>query len=259
MSSDGREKSHSYQTRLRLEFEARKKTNPKLTIRSFARTLDIAPSTLLDVMTGKRHFRWTTAAKVGARLKWSSEQVRSMTEQIAFAQNSELPESAPMVVDAHLNSNNFESIANWHLVAILTLAGTEMNSADPGAIARKLGISTAQVRSAIDYLKETKYIQVANGKMKPLKPIGPFAIRYPSVKVIQYQKTLLKMAADALAKYPPRARLSLIRMIPLNREQLNILEALVWKFYLQLEKRARTMEQKDVYCIAIQCFPVSKR
>lgn len=244
-------KLSNYQANLVAEFNRRKGKNPRYTLRSFALALGVAPSTLLAVMKGQRHFHILSATKVSTALKWSSSTFDQMLREITLAKMTKIKKLRPQ--------REFDDLCEWHLMAIAKLATLKNVSAEPSAIARRLGITEAQAAQALSSLVEKGYIRVRGRHLKPGKPAGPFYIGKPTTVVISYQQQLLMKAAEALASVAPPQRMSLIQMLPVHPEDLEELGTMMGTFFDRINKKANSNKKmKELYCLSMQLFPLTK-
>src|SRR5690348_3009600 len=66
---------YSYREQLKQELSRRRKINPRFSLRSFARTLDVSPAFLSKVLQGKKHLSVEKATSVAKRLKYDTNEV----------------------------------------------------------------------------------------------------------------------------------------------------------------------------------------
>src|SRR4051812_6449760 len=114
---------------LQNEFSRRSRLNPRFSIRSFAKRLDVDSSSLSQILSGTRQvsdkivFRF--ANKIGASPLTSPQESTSVDYQ-------------------RLSEDMFTAISDWHHFAILDLTLIKNFKSDPAWIAKKLDISVQQ-------------------------------------------------------------------------------------------------------------------
>lgn len=240
-----------YQSLLLKEFERRKGRNSRYTLRSFARQLDVAASTLLQVMNGQRHFRTSTAAKVAGRLGWTE---RVLQEMVCEIQGSRAGAKTTMFS----SQMSFEDIGDWKTMAIAKLATTKDCPADARWLAEKLGVSVPEVEACIDKLRALGLLEIRRECLRSLAPVGPFIISKKSSKAIKYQSDLLTKAQDALAIADENIALSLMQILPFDRRALKNIRSVPWKLSEKVRKASLSQtENQELYCVIVQIFPLT--
>ncbi len=107
---------------LRYQLVERCKSNPRYSMRAFAKFLDIEPSALSKIMNGKRALTKSMLLKLGARLGLSSGSLND------FLAKEFLLQSEQDSVDRdfkQLQQDQYALVSNWHHYAILELTRTK--------------------------------------------------------------------------------------------------------------------------------------
>ncbi len=147
---------------LRREFLAMQERNPALSLRGFARRLDLSPTAVSQIMNGDRHITRKMAGKFLETLKFSSAQKHKL--QMAFGIGAGLPsvESGESTI-RYLAEDEMAIAGNWIYFAVLVLAETEGFRTDATWVAKRLKISKAQAQEAMDAPTQAERAQSPRG------------------------------------------------------------------------------------------------
>ena len=154
----------SIKTVLLRELTKRQTRNSAYSLRAFARDLDIGTTTISDVLADKRNFSKSNLEKVMEKMMLSP-----MEKKTLWQNHSEKSQRSVDAQDERLilNEDAFHLIADWHYLAILNLAKIRSNKAAQASwIAKRLGISVAEVRCAIDRMLRMQLLK----QMQMLRP-----------------------------------------------------------------------------------------
>lgn len=75
---------NTYRSWLKSEYETRRATNPRFSLRSFARYLGISPTTLSEIFSAKRHPSKNNTQLIAKKLGLNAEDTRELFLQIAM-------------------------------------------------------------------------------------------------------------------------------------------------------------------------------
>jgi uncharacterized protein (TIGR02147 family) len=132
---------------------SRCKANPAYSLRAFAKHLQIEPSFLSKILSGKRPTTTATIRKLAERLNLSPEEAApfiSKTTQQAKAADADFQ---------NLALDQFRMISDWYHYAILELIDVKGFESDAAWIAKKLGIKKIEAQTALERLERLEMIQ----------------------------------------------------------------------------------------------------
>lgn len=126
---------------LRLLIVAKKQKNPQFSQRAFAYQLGFSPSTLNEIIKGKRRLTKKSIEK----LKKGLAEDQDLQKYLAVHGNEKFS-------TFHKISREFVGISRWYHQALLELTETEEFIENVEWISRRLGISTQEAQKALDDL-----------------------------------------------------------------------------------------------------------
>jgi uncharacterized protein (TIGR02147 family) len=134
---------------LRREFAQIRERNPAFSLRAFAAKLQIAPSTLSEIFSGKKSIALRSGRKILDRLSIESEKRHALLEALAGkAKISQAPVDLVQVA-----MDQYHLISDWYYFAILSLSETETFRGSPEWVAKRLNIRTSVARNALKRLE----------------------------------------------------------------------------------------------------------
>jgi len=136
--------------------------NPSYSLRSFAKNLGLAPSTLVDLLALRKNLSLDRAHEIASRLNLSNSDreyflllVQSQTTkkpELRHHFHSELAKKNPNHSALNLSTDLFRLISDWFHFAILEHSLIHRIEFTAGNIARRLGISKVEAEVAIERL-----------------------------------------------------------------------------------------------------------
>jgi uncharacterized protein (TIGR02147 family) len=243
-----------YRKRLIDELIGRQRRNAAYSLRSFARDLGISSTALSEVLNAKRNLSKANLLKVADRLSFSPSETTSALGELKGI-------SAAVADDQFvlLEDDVFRCMSEWYYFAILSLAETGKAKADAGWIAEKLGITAAEAKDALERLKRLKMIQIRNGKIHydgtPLRTSGDV----PSAACRALQHHHLRLAGAALEREPVQLRDMTSMTMVTKPERIAKAKEMIKSFRRKLCRYLEEEGGEEVYVVAVQLFPVTKR
>lgn len=255
MQTDG----FDYRVWLAEEFSRRRGANPAYSLRSFARTLRVSPASISQVLAGKRHLSASSAEKVAESCSLAPELRRRFLTSAALC-GTRLETDPPGEQEPFkaLELATFQVIAHWHHYAILSLASTTSNLSAPSRVAKRLGITNAEARSAIERLVRLNLLEIKNGRMtqtgKPLSVSSP--ARNGAIRSFHGQ--MIGRARDSLENDPVETRD--IGAITLAFDRRNMAKAgeMLKAFRREFASVMESGRKDAVYQLCMQFFPLTK-
>lgn len=185
---------------LQQEFVSRCHRNPKYSLRSFAKSLSIAPSPLSAILRGQRPITVKMKKRLGMALGIGLEDLSKFIGE----KNRSHCEFQQIALD------NFAIISDWYHYAILELIRVRSFNADPGYISKALSISKTEVQIAVERLQRVGLLKIdENGHWFDLSSNG-YATNINEDLTNQaakkLQKQILEKAIQALETLPTEVR-----------------------------------------------------
>jgi len=244
----------SYRKRLVNELIQRQRRNPAYSLRSFARDLSVSLTALSDVLNAKRNLSKANLLKIADKLSFSpSETEQALTEASG---------NAVAVSDQHftlVQDDVFRFMSDWYYFAILSLAEGGHAKADPKWISSKFGIPLVESQDAMERLLRLRLVEVKRGQLiyggKPLRTTTDI----PSSAVRNLQHNHLRLAQASLEKDPINLRDMTSMTMATTPERITKAKDMIKNFRRKLTRYLEAEGGDEVYVLAVQLFPVTKK
>ncbi len=244
----------SYQRVLLNTFAERKKRNPAYSLRAFARSLGISKTALSDALAFKRNLSKKNLLKVAENVGLSPSETAVVLAQVKTRQSLTTGEVTQVLPD-----DTFHLISDWCHYGILSLARLKQNQARPDWIARKLGISPLETRTALLRLERLQMIQIEDGKLKRTvarlntnDDIPSGALRKHHIQNFQRAESALESVAPAKREFGSLTFLADPRRLPQAKRMIR-------EFEDRLTQYLETGEATEVYTLCLQLFPTDEK
>jgi plasmid maintenance system antidote protein VapI len=156
----------NYKTYIQREFERRKAKNAYYSLRAFARDLDMAPSTLSEILAGKKGLSASAAAKLARRLGLdeSSNKTFELSAKSLHGRSRAERSAARKELKSHKELLDAEpprvfTIVDWVTEAVLLLSTRENQSIEDQSLASALGIPKNYVSGCIRFLRRLGFVK----------------------------------------------------------------------------------------------------
>ncbi|HVK61658.1 MAG TPA: TIGR02147 family protein [Bdellovibrionales bacterium] len=236
---------------LQQQFSDRCKRNSRLTLRGFAKSIDLHPATISQIMSGKRGVSKTSMHNICRKLPATTIELKSFG----------LLDSANGTEESYqqISIDSFAVISDWYHYGILELTYVEGFKADPKWIARKLDITAEEAKAAIERLVRLDLLREENGAL--VKTHKTVTNDYDGFEINaahqSLQKHVIQKALTAVESCTLREKdLSSITMA-IDIGKLPIATDMIKKFRRELCALLEDGQQTRVYNLGIQLYPIS--
>lgn len=239
---------------LNQEFGVAKRRNPSYSLRAFAKKLDLQPSTLSDILNGKRRITRRMAAQILKRLgvdpvtagRLQSALVRKRSDVIVPREFQQL------------TTDQFHVISNWFAFAIRSLSETAGFSDDPTWIARRMGISVRDAEQALERMERLGLMERRNGTLVTTDAPLTTSVDVHNASLQRCHAEHLDLAKDALDHVGVEARdISGISMA-IDPAKIPEAKKRIQKFRRELCAFLESGDKTEVFRLNVQLFPLSK-
>jgi uncharacterized protein (TIGR02147 family) len=233
------------------ELLRRKESNPKYSLRSYANFLGVPPGRLSEILAGKRKLSRKLSNAIADRLCLSPEQKRlfegtTVTNDLSIQYHQ-------------MSEDVFSLIADWYHTAFLALMDTKNFQPNPNWIAKRLNISTIEVRAMLHRLERSGLIQKSpkgwkktHNSLKTTDGISSAALR-------KSHKTTLEQAIQSLENDPIEIRdISSITMA-IDPTKLDLVRPLLKDFRRKICELLESKNSTEVYNFNLQLVPVTRK
>lgn len=259
---------------LRSGLAERQLRNPSYSLRAYAKLIGLQPSTLSELMSGKRMITNSLAQRVLDRMGVSPQRASDMisslpesaprgrprkpTMQRASIQQ-ESKSKAPLLHYIQLSADEFNIVADWYYFAILSLAETERFESSPEWISRRLGINLTQAKSAVETLIRMGLLKTGpRGSLKASGKKFQAASTLPSSSIRKNHLQGLQLAEQALHDVSLEKREFGAATIIIDPELLPVAKEKIRAFRSEMTALMESGKKKEVYRLNVQFFPLTK-
>lgn len=254
---------------LSLEFEKRKLANSSYSLRAYARDLNLSAPRLSQILNKKSGLSYEAAEEVASALKLDDQEKSWFCDSAAvFSERSagKKEEFANRIKEykreskkfSEINLEYFKVIEDWFHFGILELTYLKDFQNSEDWMARKLGITKAEVKVAVERMKRLGLITEKDGRLVDTFKFLATPSDVPSIALRKFNTQLMKLAIESLHKQEVSQREVSSNIFSINRGKLPEFKDKIREFRRDMERFASDQSQKDaVYCLGMQFFSLS--
>ena len=240
---------------------------PTLSKRGFAKRLEMSPSHLANLLSGKRALTAAGASVIADRLSLSPnerEELLALTTKSKHEQKRSgkgpLLELLPRVHSKILEEDQFKFMADWYHLGILALAGVKDPKADPQWIADRIGITSQEATIGLARLKKLDLIKIIGNAMKVTNHYVETTNDVPSQAIRSHHRQILGRAERSIDGVDMNRRHLESSTIAISSKDISKVNQAVSDFHDQMKSLALKRDDKDeVYTLSVQFFPSNLR
>ncbi len=255
------------------EFLLRNSKNKAYSLRSFAKTLDLPPGRVSQLLSGERNFTLNLGEKISKNLGFNPEKKYEFLESIQKAKEYRKatkqqisPVSRSIFEEIsrpkQIEIDHFSLISEPHHFALLSLIETNSFVNDTKWMAKRLNQTPFNINLALSRLKRLGYIEEKDGELLLTSPSGlatPTDI--PSASIRQSHRTILEETIDNLEEDNVSDRDITSMTMAIDVKKMSQAKEIIKKFRREL---CECLEQdpdakSEVYRLNVQLVPVSTK
>lgn len=260
-----------YRSFLRSVLASRMTTNPRYSLRAMARSLEMAPSLLSEVVgSGKKNLSLERASHIADKLGLIGHEKEYFvllvqyeaikSPQLRRETHSRLQALNPRRTVSDLSVDIFAAIAEWYHIPILVMTDLHRADLSPQQIAKRLGISPLEARAAVERLERLELLERGtNGKYHRRHESSLFESKVAHEGLRKFHEQMLEKAMASVREQSPDEKIISSETLALDTDQLpearrrarRFLDEMV-KFFDQGKRRTQ------IYHLGLQLFRVSK-
>ncbi|MGE3973732.1 MAG: TIGR02147 family protein [Bdellovibrionales bacterium] len=244
----------SFRRLLQEELVSRCRSNPNYSLRAFARSLNIEPSALSQILSSKRPLTEKMKLRLGSVLGLSVHELNKIP-------NNEITKGS-IVPFQHQTLDAFSVISDWYHYAILEL--TYLKSFEPNAqwVSRRLGITKTEAKIAVERLMRLDLLQeMPDGTWKDISENGNLSHLtndMTSSAARKYQCQLLEISKKAVQEVPLLQRNHTSATFAFKSQDMERAKKRITEFRRSFAQEFYNKEESDeVYQIQISFFPLT--
>ncbi len=245
-------KQEMFRLWLQKQFTDRCKKNSKYSLRSFAKYLNIDPSTLSQILNGKRKISIKATQDLCNKLSATTNELQRfglLEGQLDTDLNYQ-----------QLNLDMFSVISEWYHYAILELTFISGFKSDPKWIAKQLSITVHEAQSAIERLKRLGLLLEENNNLiKSSRRLTNYGSINTSQAHKELQRQILAKAQIAIDECPQEQKDITSMTMAIDPKNLDKAKLLIRNFRRELCELLEDGDQEIVYNLGIQLYPISNK
>ena len=259
-----------YRHILHKELTDRCESNPRYSLRAFARDLKLSPSRLSEVLNRKQGLSRQAAESITKTLGYGLEEAEYFCDLVSLkhARSVKEREDAKLRVFKvdfekqrdelySLQLDSFKVISDWYHLGILELMKVKNFKHDTKWISRRLGVQIIQIELAIERLCRVGLMKIEDGKFVAVQSNGWVPGGIPSSSIRKFHRQVLEKALVAMETQAVEERFFSTRLMTLNRSDLpeafDTITEFQKKFCVDLESESN---KELLYCISMQLFKI---
>jgi uncharacterized protein (TIGR02147 family) len=244
----------SFQEILRNELIARNRKNPRYSLRAFAKSLEIQPSALSQMLSGRRPITEKMKLRLGMALGFSATELGQIS---ASSKQSRISNYQ------RIDEDQLDVIADWYHYAILELTYLADFKSDAGWVAKRLGLSPTEARVAIDRLFRMGFLlKTKRGNWEDSSKDGKLTHISPgitSAAARKHQIQLLDLSKKAVQEVDIQKRNHTSMTMAIHLDDLPAAIERIALFRRQFAEEFQSKRKaEEVYQLQIGLFPLTK-
>ncbi len=241
---------------LQRELAKRCSENPAYSLRSFARSLGVSPTVLSLVLSGKRPLSKKACDLVAEKLVLSPLEKSWL---LSFRTEKTSNEEKNYNV-SELSMDTFSFISEWYHYGILSLLSIEGSKLDPAWVSKRLGISHAEAKKAIETLLRLDLIEKTSSGWKQKGEMIKLDNTVSSSASKKFNLGLLEKAEKSITEDSFSERSIGSAVFEIDQENLEELRSELREIRRKLITKYKNKGNANrVYCLSFQAFPLSER
>jgi uncharacterized protein (TIGR02147 family) len=255
-----------YRDQMKAELKRRASTNPRYSLRAFARDLKLSPSFLSKVLCGRRDLSAQCADRVANQMGYSPAQSLTFSQLVSMNKptqpatvqgNHDLRRHNGSISFFSLDLDSFALISDWYHYAILFLIECTNFDPRPARIARRLGISTETAKLALRRLVSSQLIREEAGGYVRLRDWISTSSDCASQAVRNFHIQMIDKAKAAVNEQDISDRDISGMTLPMDPAKLALARREILKFRRRMARILHAKSPSLVYQLNIQFFRLS--
>ncbi len=250
-------------------FSSRKAKNPRYSLRSFAKSLEMAPSTISVLLKHRQELTIQSGTLMSRKLGFSVLERQLFLDLIRLRKSLDLADAAH--IRARIGKAKLEIeaktvqdewlfiIKEWYHIALIELTRLEDFCQRDEWIAPRLGINLLEVAPAIARLKKIGMLEERNGRLQASNNFMTTSHGVPSKVIRSLHRQILSLAQRSLQKHSVSVRDNSFIVFATSKEKVASCRDRLQAFRREMMQEMENCPQKDtVYCLSLNLFPVDQ-
>jgi uncharacterized protein (TIGR02147 family) len=236
----------------------RQESNPRYSLRAYARDLNIDSSTLSQILNGKRPIPGKNAREIAEKLSLDTKETTLFIESINRSATS-LDDIKIAALDQRfmLDESYFKVIAEWEHYAILDLFDLDDFEPTREYIRKRLDLTEGRTDLVLNNLLNCGLLVNENGKLKKAHPDIKTTEDARGEALNQAHLEELDLAKEKLRKIDKAMRDYSSATFAVDPEKMDEAKTIIREFRQKMSALLQKGDKKEVYMLAIQFFPLT--
>ena len=255
-----------YKHCLKKELERRCESNPKYSLRAFARALRIDPGMLSRILSNQTIPTLKTSKKILGMIDLDPRERDLFLRSVVNAYQSKNMSKISQIMDGkeledfeveRIEIDRFRIVSDWYHYAILELTFLEGFESSPKWIAAELGLSEVETKFAIERLINVELLAEVDGVLKKTTPYittDKKDVTAPALR--RRHKQVMEKAIFSMENDPIEVRKHSAMTMSIDPDRLPEAKDLVEQFMENLCKFLDSGKRKRVYEFSCALFPL---
>ena len=260
-----------YRNLLEKKFASKVAHNPRYSLRAFAKSLNVQPGTLSQILSGKRQVSVKIARRFFTALSLSPSEQMQFLHSIAETKkqlghvrmNPELKRilARPMRPEpTDIKLDTFAVISEWYHYAISQMTYLPDFRPDPKWIAEELEITPTEALLALNRLRELDILEEKDGKLvRTHRWSDTLDKQTTSAAQKRRQKQILEKSIHALENVPLQERNHSAITLPIELARVPEAKKMIQEFLWDLTQFLSAGKKERVYELTVNLFPLQRR
>lgn len=234
--------------------------NPTYSLRAFARKLKISPSSLSEIISGKRRISEKVLGRICTTLELTPHETQQLEYEIktrkwVVSSKSTFESPERRILDLS-STEEHTVVSDWIHYSITCLLETMGTPRDPAGIAKRLRVSKARVQASLERLHAKGLIRInKDGEYECIDQVITTPDLLNSSSLLARHRSNLKAAKHALDRAPPEFCDFAFGTMAFDPEQIPVVRKMVRQFLNQLIEFSDSHPKREVFEVSIQLFP----
>ncbi len=247
-----------YITKLKDGLCIRQQSNPRYSIRAYARDLNVDSSTLSQILNGKRPIPARSAKAFARKLELDPKETTLFVESINRSATSlDDIKIAPLDQRFMLDESYFKVIAEWEHYAVLDLYELEDFEPTIQYIEKKLNLTNPRALQVLANLeicgllvKDKNGYRKAHPDIRTTEDSRGEALNQAHLEELELAKIKLKEIEKEYRDFSSAT-------YAIDPEKMDEAKTIIREFRQKMGALLKTGEKKEVYMLAIQFYPLT--
>lgn len=260
----------SYSKYLAAELEYRKAQNALYSLRSMSLQLGISPTTLSDVIKGKKKLSEKTGLEVSKKLKLSAKEAKyfqtllhyenSEDQNLRKTLENQLKVLNPLLrKKSELDEQHYIVLSEWHHIAIIEMTSVFPKKLNAKIISEELNIEVSHAELALSLLQKLSLIEKKGESYVKTQEQFTFNSDIANQALRHYHKTMLAKAQLAIVEQSNKEKFIGSETFALALDDLDEAKDIIENCFQQLlQLSAKANKKAYVYHTGIQLFQLNR-